>query len=104
MIRNSSPFLVPISQTNSKSTDTGLTTPFSFIDNVPEGVWPLVQEELQAWVDRADFPVFGLTLPNGAHVDFCRRPWPPDDRAATVGAERDIDQRFMNEFLTKTKG
>lgn len=73
---------------------------FEFIENVPEGVRELVRTEVQAWVDRADYPVFGVVLPNGVEVDFCRRPWPPAaDELTTVGAERDTDEILIEEYL-----
>jgi hypothetical protein len=74
---------------------------FKFINNVPVGIRPLVQDEIAHWIERADYPVLcGVRLPNGAEVDFCRRPWPPRaDVMTTVGAERDSDEQAMEDFL-----
>jgi hypothetical protein len=73
---------------------------FQFIDNVPVGIRSLIEHEISAWIDRADYPVYGLKLPNGVHVDFCRRPWPPSQHIpATVGSERDYDETLIEEYL-----
>jgi hypothetical protein len=77
---------------------------FAFIANVPEGIREFIETEVQAWVDRGDFPVLGLRLPNGVEVDFCRRPWPPRlDIPTTVGCERDSDEDECASFLANKR-
>lgn len=77
-------------------------TSFRFIRSVPEAVRPLIQESIAAWIERADAPVHSIHLPGVGEIDFCRRPWPPKlDVVTTVGAERDIDEVLMKEYLSE---
>jgi hypothetical protein len=72
---------------------------FTFIENVPEGARPYLRRDVQAWIDRNDYPVCAFTLPNGSVVDLCRRPWPPDAYEDTVGAERQSDYELLLKFV-----
>jgi len=79
-----------------------MRTTYDFIENVPEGVRPYLRRQVQAWIERRDYPVCAFTLPNGESVDLCQRPWPAwrgAVRLVTVGAERDSDEEILLKFL-----
>ena len=73
---------------------------FTFIDNVPIEVRQRLHPRLKDWIDRKDFPVYGLYISGVGKVDFCRRPWPakPGDQT-TVGAEREVDELLLRKWI-----
>ena len=50
---------------------------FTFSDDVPENIRTFLISMLQAWVDRADLPLYRIETTRYGLVSFIRSPWPP---------------------------
>jgi len=50
---------------------------FSFDPSVPLNIQTFLISLLQAWIDRADLPLYRVETTRYGLVSFARSPWPP---------------------------
>jgi hypothetical protein len=71
---------------------------FTFAPGVPTSLYRFLIPMVQAWVDRADHPVFAFETMRYGLVSFRRSPWPLDGSATVVSPAGEVDQAALNNF------
>jgi len=75
---------------------------FSFSEDVPDNIQIFLISLLQAWIDRADLPLFRIETTRYGLVSFTRTPWPLDGNAVVVSpaGEQDLASlvAYSDEF------
>jgi hypothetical protein len=71
---------------------------FTFAPEVPASVYQFLIPLVQAWIDRADHPVFGFELMRYGLVSFRRTPWPLDGSPTVVAPFGEVDQAALQDF------
>jgi len=70
---------------------------FSFNTDVPANIQAYLIPLLQAWIDRADLPLFRLETTRYGLVSFIRSPWPPIG-VTTVRPAGEQDKAALDNF------
>jgi hypothetical protein len=65
---------------------------------VPTSLYNFLTPLVQAWIDRADHPLFAFETMRYGLVSFRRTPWPLDGSETVVGPAGEVDQAAMENF------
>lgn len=70
---------------------------FTFSADVPANVQGFLIPLLQAWIDRADLPLYGIETMRFGLVTFRRDPWPING-ATIVSPAGEVDAAALQNF------
>jgi len=71
---------------------------FTFDANVPANIQTFLISLLQAWIDRADMPLFRVETVRYGLVTFIRRPWPLDGNTVVVSPAGEQDLASLQAY------
>jgi hypothetical protein len=71
---------------------------FTFAPEVPTSIIGRLIPLVQAWIDRANHPVFGFETMRYGLVSFRRTPWPLDGSPTVVAPAGEVDRAALENY------